>query len=286
MSSIFKNTASDMPVEQVRSKMKNHFGDGVSGNEANKKWDELWEQDFMPWDRSIPNPALDDAISRRKDLIPPVQPVEPGKRRPRALVPGTGRGYDVLLLASLGYDAVGLDVSEKAIAACREYERTDGDHYPARDSATGKGTVTWVCDDFFSNAWNTAGDGKFDLIYDYTFFCALHPSLRPKIAARYQELLARNGRLICLEFPSNKPPSTGGPPYAMPEKVYLGYLRRPGESLPVDDDFDLQEEKLGPVSASGLQRIGRWFAEKTHQIGAGVDHVSVWGHPDSGMSSA
>ncbi|KAJ1908381.1 hypothetical protein IWQ60_011682, partial [Tieghemiomyces parasiticus] len=42
------------------------------------------------------------------------------------------------------------------------------------------------------------------LIFDYTFFCALDPSLREKWAAKMAELLAADGVLVTLMFPTKK----------------------------------------------------------------------------------
>lgn len=38
----------------------------------------------------------------------------------KALVPGCGKGYDVLLLSAFGYDATGLEISSKALEEARK----------------------------------------------------------------------------------------------------------------------------------------------------------------------
>lgn len=45
----------------------------------------------------------------------------------------------------------------------------------------------------------------FTLAYDYTFFCALPPSLRAAWAARYAELIQPGGVLIALVYPIGMP---------------------------------------------------------------------------------
>lgn len=121
-------------------------------------WDELWQtQEFLPWDRSKPSPALIDAFAERADLLSLPQP---GGTHKRALVPGCGRGYDVLLMASLGYHAIGLDVSENATKAAREFAKSTTD-YDIKD-----GSYDFVVGDFFKDDW--VPEGGFDLIYDYT----------------------------------------------------------------------------------------------------------------------
>lgn len=55
-------------------------------------------------------PALKELIEEKKFEIPTDGQI---------LVPGCGRGYDVAFFASLRREVVGLDVSEKGVAAAR-----------------------------------------------------------------------------------------------------------------------------------------------------------------------
>ena len=63
-------------------------------------------------------PALLDTLINHKGVVGNAMD---GSRRKKALVPGCGRGVDVLLLQSLGYDVVGLEISPGAVKACLEY---------------------------------------------------------------------------------------------------------------------------------------------------------------------
>jgi SAM-dependent methyltransferase len=138
------------------------------------KWDDLWKDSYTPWDRGGPSLALLDTITSKTDLFPPPPP--PNAKRHTALVPGCGRGHDVILLSELGYDVVGLDYSAAAVreAAILEKEvRNDGKGKEAYQSLEGKGgdkgSITWVEGDFFHNAWlRTVGKTQFDVIFDYT----------------------------------------------------------------------------------------------------------------------
>ena len=109
--------------------------------------------------------------------------------------------------------------------------------------------------------------------------------MRPAWSKRYQELLSPEGRLVCLEFPTYKPPSTGGPPWALPPKIYMAHLPRPGQELPYGEDGSLLEEKLGEPSKDGLQRIEHFQPKRTHEIGYNeqgevTDWIGVWAHPN------
>ena len=292
------------PQSTDRARLNKHFQNfSDADNTYIKGWDDLWQTKFLPFDRDKPSPAIIDTLQERRELIKDPFIIENGvRRRKRALVPGCGRGYDVLLLASCGYDTYGVEASENAIMACKEFATHSADQYPTWDREVGQGEIHWVCADFFGDDWRTMSDEKktnFDLIYDYTvckkntkpsnidpskliiaqFLCALTPSLRPKWALRMSQLLAPSPAvLICLEFPTYKDPSTGGPPYALPPAVYFQHLSRPGETIPYREDGHIVEQTSSVSNEDALIRIAHWRAERTHPIGQGTDHVSLWQH--------
>jgi hypothetical protein len=108
--------------------------------------------------------------------------------------------------------------------------------------------------------------------------------MRPAWSKRFVELLAPEGRVVCVEFPTYKLPSTSGPPWALPPKIYIAHLARPGNELLYGEDGELLERQLSEPSKSGLQRIEHFQPKRTHQIGYNsggkvTDWVSVWSHP-------
>ncbi|KAL9131267.1 MAG: hypothetical protein Q9217_000754 [Psora testacea] len=267
-------------LQEARAKLMSHFaGDSAANPE---RWSALWDKgDFLPWDRGKPNPALEDVLFGRQDLVGTCMATESSgyKHRKKALVPGCGRGYDVLLLASFGYDACGLEVSETAVKRCLEEQETNAKNYPAKDETIGAGEVSFIYGDFFAEDLKShMGLDRFDLIYDYTFLSALPPTLRPQWALRMSQLLAPDGSLICVEFPSDKDPKLGGPPYALPPPVYVQHLAHPGKELPYDKDGHVQEDVELARDSAGLRRIAHWQPIRTHEIGKGQDWISVWKH--------
>ena len=160
-------------------------------------WDALWGAGCTPWDRGGPSLALRDALVEEPHLFPghgrqdrpsaretsAATTTTAKTRRKKALVPGCGRGYDVLLLADLGYDVVGLEVSPTALDEARAYAAAVAGREPTvlEGVPVVPGSVTWVLGDFFGDAWlsevpgviggggdGEEGSGKFDLIFDYT----------------------------------------------------------------------------------------------------------------------
>jgi hypothetical protein len=61
----------------------------------------------------------------------------------------------------------------------------------------------------------------------------------------------------------------------------MGHLPRPGEELEYDDETGLLEDKLGPESEDGLERIEHFQPKRTHAAGIRedgkiTDWISVW----------
>lgn len=189
---------SDVSVAEARAKLKEQFTK-FSGEKYGEGWADLvsdidasftggscsillclpqpdgeqWNKgDFLPWDRGFPSPALVEVLRERTHVIGKALMEVNGKpQRKKALVPGCGRGVDVCLLESFGYDCVGLEYSAKAVEACEQYAKEHGSSYAVQDREAGKGSKVFVQGDFYKDDWlEKIGRGvkHFDLIYDYT----------------------------------------------------------------------------------------------------------------------
>jgi hypothetical protein len=167
-----------MPVNYNPEDVQKTIDKHVEAGNLHRGWEELWAQGdsiTLPWDKHKPNPTLEEILTTKRAIIggPLVDSTEGdgSKKRKKALVPGCGRGVDVLLLASFGYDAYGLEYSQSAVENCRQEEQAVEQNYPVRDAEIGKGTVTWVQGDFFEEEWLEElrlGRNSFHFIYDYT----------------------------------------------------------------------------------------------------------------------
>ncbi|GKT60673.1 thiol methyltransferase [Colletotrichum tofieldiae] len=272
-----------------------------------QKWSAFWEEKYTPWDRGGPSVALLDLLTTRPDLVPPPpSPAEQGQSdsdRPTALVPGCGKGHDAILLAGLGYDVLALDFSPTAIAEAKDNQKAiaarlgagteaaegELDAYTIRHpSGAEPGAVTWLSGDFFSDSWlaEWGREKAFDLIFDYTFLCALPLTARPLWATRMTALLAPHGRLVCLEFPSGKPLSLPGPPWGLTPEVYLALLSRPGEPLEFSSSTQAGDDTdvviVPPFREDGLKRLELVKPARTHRAGMNEDGtvrdwIHVWG---------
>lgn len=159
-------------------------------------WEASWRQSVTPWDAGAPAPSLVALV--QSGALP----------SGRALVPGVGAGYDALALVSPERTVVGLDLSPTAVAVAKA-RRYDAGITAAR--------CDFVEGDFFEPDPSHLG-APFQLIWDYTFCCALPPNLRQRWAARMRELLAPDGVLVTLIFPVSD--HAGGPPYAVSPQLY------------------------------------------------------------------
>lgn len=266
-------------------------------------WDALYAESFHPWDRAGPSLALSDLLAQRSDLIPsPASSFftsSSARRRPAALVPGCGLGHDVLLLAARGYDVWGVDGSEKAIEGARKREEEARKREEKGEleevlqvqgeMGTERGTVHWLVADYFKEGWEKGlgaeGSGAFDLIFDYTFLCALPPSARPLWSLRTAFLLAHlpTSRLICLEFPIGKPLSEQGPPWGLWPETYEALLSNPGEEIEYEEDRSGRPKDAAAMRPKdgALHRLCLVKPKRTHQAGTSEDgsvrdFISVW----------
>lgn len=266
-------------------KLRKHF-EVLSPEDQMQAWDQLWQNGLKPWDRNQPNPALVETVEKKPEMFAsPVQERDGSKSRKKALVPGCGGGYDVVLFASLGFDAYGLDTSQTAVKTAEKMaaDQNKDQQYPVRDAQAGRGDANFIATDFFKDDWlsqthPSAPDRTFDIIYDHTFLCALDPSLRPRWAKRMSQLLAPNGRLICVEYPLGKPPKSGGPPHGLERKLYDQLFARPGEDVKYNDSGNVVEDTSGAKSDAALVKVDEWVPTKYFDTMQEKIGVSIWGH--------
>jgi SAM-dependent methyltransferase len=186
-------------ASQNQDRLRTHFSTLPPTSTSHARgWDSLWEEGtFVPWDRGYANPALIDLLASPSS--PPVSGDEnptPGAPSPsssapsvqlpaplnqygirrKVLVPGCGKGYDIALFASYGYDAYGLEVSPHAAKAAKAYLKDPGEgslegEYAVRDEKVGRGGMKCVVGDYFEDGWVReigVEEGGFDVIYDNT----------------------------------------------------------------------------------------------------------------------
>ncbi|XP_026393199.1 probable thiol methyltransferase 2 [Papaver somniferum] len=189
-------------------------------------WDKCWEQRVTPWDLGQLTPIVLELLD--KETLP----------KGRVLVPGCGSGHDVIAIANLERYVVGLDLSENALKRAREIS----------SSSPNAKCFEFIEADFFT--W--CPTEKFDLIFDYTFFCAFEPRMRASWGKRMDELLKPDGELITLMWPTDD--RDGGPPYKVSVAEYEEVLHPWGFKATSAIDNELAHVGL----RRGCEKLGRW----------------------------
>lgn len=227
----------------------NKLMSSLSENElAHPRWKATWQKGVPPgfgFDKECSAPVLLKLI--KEDSIP----------IGRALVPGMGRGYDVASLASSSRFVLGIDLSEIGVQEAKQYittlpieEKPDQSSYELRSMS------------FF----DLDEAEKFDFIYDYTFLCALSPSVRPTWAKKMSNLVKPGGELLTLIFPIREL-ETDVPPFKVSLEMYKELLESVGFRC---DQLELLSTELShpgrdgspqddPRLSKAFSGIGRWI---------------------------
>ena len=154
----------------------------IIANANARFWEERYQSANMPWDRGGTSPAL-------------LMWLDAGALTPcRVLIPGCGRGHEVLELARRGFDVTALDIAPSAVGHLQdELEKAGLEAHVVEADA-----LTW------------APQSRFDAIYEQTCLCALPPDQWNAYAAQLHRWLKPDGKLFALFMQTN---ATGGPPY-------------------------------------------------------------------------
>ncbi|EGO01754.1 hypothetical protein SERLA73DRAFT_177233 [Serpula lacrymans var. lacrymans S7.3] len=185
--------------------------------DASGGWNESWKQGVTPWDSGDVQLSLQGLLLSASLDLP---------REGRALVPGCGRGYDALLIASkLGLDTLGLDISPVGVQAARDQLNS-----APEGLLSGIEKVSYEATDFFT--FKVPDDQKFSLIYDYTFFVAIPPERRNEWGCQMCALIKPGGYLITLVFPLGLPlEGYVGPPFHVDPEDYIEPLGQGWEKV-------------------------------------------------------
>lgn len=144
-------------------------------------WQARWEAGQMGWDIGYASPAITEFADSWAD------------KHAAVLIPGCGNAYEAEHLLKTGFTNITLiDIAPAAVERLKK-------------KFEGNGSIKIICEDFFSHT------GKYDLILEQTFFCAILPSRRKEYAAKMFELIKANGTIAGLLF--DKQFEKEGPPF-------------------------------------------------------------------------
>lgn len=135
-------------------------------------WDNQWQAQQTGWDIGFASPAIVKYINtltcKNKSI----------------LIAGCGNAYEAEYLLEKGHKNVTLiDIAPTLVSQLiHKYEQYVGNE------------LTLIAGDFFKHT------GKYDIIIEQTFFCAIEPQLRTKYRDKMFDLLKDNGTLVGLLF--------------------------------------------------------------------------------------
>lgn len=135
-------------------------------------WNSRWENGETGWDIGTASSAISEYFLKvkNKDL--------------KILIPGCGNAHEAELLLEEGFRNITLlDIAPKA---CELISQKFSHH-----------EVEVICEDFFEH------QGKYDVIVEQTFFCALDVNLRAKYVEKMHSLLNEDGKIIGVLFNKN-----------------------------------------------------------------------------------
>ncbi|XP_048550780.1 probable thiocyanate methyltransferase 2 [Triticum urartu] len=202
----------------------------IDGTESSDGWTRCWEEGLTPWDLGEPTPAVVELV--KSGTLP-----GGGGTTATVLVPGCGGGYDAVALSGAGRFVVGLDVCDAAIQKARQWSSISPDG----------NFIAFVNADFFT--WEPPE--PFHLIFDYTFFCAIDPSLRSAWARRMYDLLRPDGELITLMYLVEGQES--GPPFNATVLDYEEVLNPLGFVI-----VSIEDNGVAVEARKGMEKMARW----------------------------
>jgi len=183
-----------------------HLNEGY----ARDDWQKHYDEDDLRWDLG--------------QIAPPfVRLWEENKLgRGRAIIPGCGRGHEVLFLAGMGLQVTGLDFAPGAVDLLSR-------------SLKEKGLEADVLhQDFFELGEDHFS--RYDLMLEQTFFCAIPPAKRSAYVETAARILKKGGLLAGLFYETCE---AGGPPFNTTHADILDHF---------SDRFDIETLEKTPHS--------------------------------------
>ncbi|UFH45183.1 TPMT family class I SAM-dependent methyltransferase [Flavobacterium galactosidilyticum] len=145
-------------------------------------WEAQYQSKSIGWDLGFVSPPIKEYIDKLEN------------KNCSILIPGCGNTYEAEYLLEQGFTNVTvIDIAPSLVAALKDRFKNNTN-------------ITIVLGDFFDH------QGKYDLIIEQTFFCALPPALRQKYVYKMHDLLVEKGILAGLLFNRSfeKSPPFGG----------------------------------------------------------------------------
>lgn len=171
-------------------------------------WEDIYSSGRAGWDLGTPTPVFQRLLS--EGAVPPG----------RVIVLGAGRGHDAREFARRGFEVIAVDFAADAVEAMRAALTPVAHHEILHH-------------DLFQLP--SGLDATFDVVLEYTCYCAIDPSRRAEYADVVARLLKPGGHYVALAFPLNAHTGVdahaGGPPFAVSAQELIDLLTARGLEL-------------------------------------------------------
>lgn len=189
-------------------------------------WQGYYDQDDLRWDLGEVSPPLKRLWEKGV--------LEPG----RTIIPGCGQGHEVIFFAQQGFEVTGVEYTEGGVGLLREN----------LEKAGLQGKV--VHSDFFE--LDASHHGRYDLMLEQTFFCAIHPRDRTRYVDTARRILKPGGMLAGLFYNTGE---EDGPPYNTTEEDILQSFSDGFKIVRLEKCDHSIESRQGKELLAILQRI-------------------------------
>ena len=176
-------------------------------------WQNAYEKRETPWEKGQPHPAIVDFLATN------------GPLNGEIFAPGCGSGHDVRALSTPENHVLGIDLAPFAIEKARSFPKVGNEEYRLADLF----------------ALPPDLDGKFDVVFEHTCFCAIDPQRREDYVDAIVRLLKPGGLFLAIFFLD---PDLGE-----------------GEKGP---PFPVTKEELGQRFGSKFEVESEWTPRRTH----------------------
>lgn len=184
-----------------------------------KYWDSRYETGQTGWDAGSISTPLKEYTDQLND------------RNINILIPGCGNAYEAEYLLQKGFRNITLiDISNVLIDKLKlKFETSE---------------IKLIRSDFFEHT------GRYDLIIEQTFFCALDPKSRKMYAEKVKTLLDKKGKLAGVLFYNNDPENelskeNDGPPFISSLKEYKKVFNENFNIIKMEECYNSISPRMG-----------------------------------------
>tara|TARA_B100000029_G_C17561654_1_gene953602 strand:- start:1484 stop:2122 length:639 start_codon:yes stop_codon:yes gene_type:complete len=152
-------------------------------------WNDKYKIGDIRWDIGAPTPIFSDWINKQNTKL-------------NICVLGAGNGWDAVNFAKNGHEVTAVDFAQKAVNNMANLAKKEKINLKILK------LDIFRLKDFYSN--------YFDVIVEYTCFCAIHPKDRIRYIELVNKILKPGAQLVALFFPLNVDRNKdSGPPFSI-----------------------------------------------------------------------